>query len=332
MKKQLVIIFIVTLLVSVGLSGCERINDSMNLVNLGTHARVGDFDILFDNLEYSKFDYATDYREAYIDCTVTNFYGKEGLRIDLDASTIEVSGGYSYSCGESTRVFSEYLLPFEKGAHSFYYTIPNNRTAVQFNFVFHQTPQDSRNVINLQLTDRDNEIQYNAEKILEKLLGFWKCDNRNFLAIFNSDGTYVTYEDAEKFTWWLTTDLSQVVIGNTPYSYVFSNDNMTFVLHNINNPETEGFFYTKQNLDNELNNISEKFFGTWMNEKTKTLSSFNSDYTLIQDDLVYDWSLKYYNLILDIGGTEYTYNFSKNFSTLNLKTYLKNTIVVYIKQ
>ncbi|MBE3094473.1 MAG: hypothetical protein IMZ52_05540 [Actinobacteria bacterium] len=123
----------------------------------------------------------------------------------------------------------------------------------------------------------------------------------------------------------------------------FSNANMLMIDENVTSftftivdayGDTEYTIPINENIISNHNTekISEKFVGNWKRETSEILSTFNSDGTYITEGKTYQWELESNKYIVVIGGTDYTYVFSNNNTTLTLNNIQKGTILIYIKQ
>jgi hypothetical protein len=253
MKKQMVIIGIIVLLVSIGLSGCAGI--STITTDLGVHFKVRDFDVVFTQLRYENFKPSYDSKTAIIDVKITNSYGKQESSICITALRVEVNGGYFYDFPGNLMspisggfVFGN-LKPFASTSDELQVSIPLNKTIVKV-YLQHEAYIGSSLplkrdgyyepvpiIVNVPVS---NYSENNDD--FEKFIGAWKSETTEILSTFNSDGTYIT--GGVTYDWSITYSNYIVVIGGTEYTYIFSNYNQTLTLHNIDKGTT--LVYIKQ--------------------------------------------------------------------------------------
>lgn len=239
MNKNLLLSgMVVLLLIIVGLSGCEEElsqDDETIYAELNVPFRVGDYNVVFSNVHYSKYAYFEGWRWVEIDVKVTNSYGKQASSIYLYAPSIGVSGGYFYNGFGPDTYFTAIEHPFESYETNFRYRIPNNRSAIRLNITY-KLDMLQENSIPIVLEDFTTFIDY--EKYLEKFVGIWK--RGEILSTFYSDGTYVS----EGNTYYWEINDNKLIISSISYIYYFYNENQSLTL--IRTDSGRQFDYIKQ--------------------------------------------------------------------------------------
>jgi len=183
MNKNLLLSgMVVLLLIIVGLSGCEEElsqDDETIYAELNVPFRVGDYNVVFSNVHYSKYAYFEGWRWVEIDVKVTNSYGKQASSIYLYAPSIGVSGGYFYNGFGPDTYFTAIEHPFESYETNFRYRIPNNRSAIRLNITY-KLDMLQENSIPIVLEDFTTFIDYEKYLELKKLINQTRKEIKEF--------------------------------------------------------------------------------------------------------------------------------------------------------
>lgn len=364
MKRQIVILLLVTLLVCVGLSGClsseegkligrwRQSNAEIGGTFLGTELSFytegisKKVDYIVMGMSY-KLDWKIEHNRIIVSGDVQNVALEWEYHLNGNNElVVSIMPGLPITLN---KVGSVEINP-EDGSNSnnnsYQLWTDGNITLqdIQYYEAYNSKYGDYRNVEVWLRIDYDVFIETQMKDL------YLITNNGNIISCAcNSIGTNgKNWDDLSQY---ITISLSK---SNSPgYFNLFlrnnvdprgnSNANMLMIDENVTSftfTIVDAYGSTKNTVkisDNMISNriqenISEKFIGTWKSETSGTISTFYYDGTYITAGTTYQWSLEFNRFIVEIGGTDYTYSFSNTNTTLTLNNTYAGTTLIYTKQ